>query len=83
MRKAQCDPDAASYGTRHHHRQRSLQSMALAAGCGVVVKNAVRLWALQPNLHWPFDSIDRVAGWIPRPASVSIRCITLPTCPAE
>ncbi|WP_442931266.1 hypothetical protein [Mycolicibacterium sp. 120320] len=36
-----------------------------AAGCRLLVKNAVRLWALQPNLHWPLDSIDRIAGWAP------------------
>lgn len=72
-----------SIGTRHHHRHRSPQSMALAVGCRLIVKNAVRLWSLQPGLRWPFESIDRMAGLAPRPRSVSVRRVMLPTCPAE
>lgn len=83
MRTAQPDNGVAYHGTRHHHRHRSPQSMALAAGCRLIVKNAIRLWSVQPNLHWPFSSIDRIAGLAPLPSSVSIRRITLPTCPAE
>lgn len=82
MRKTHRDPSAMSPGTRHHHRGRSPQSMALTTGCRIIVKNAVRLWSLQPNLHWPLDSIDHVAGWAPRP-SASILRVELPTCPAE
>lgn len=82
MRKTHRDPSAMSPGTRHHHRGRSPQSMALTTGCRIIVKNAVKLWSLQPNLHWPLDSIDHVAGWAPRP-SASILRVELPTCPAE
>ncbi|ORA27851.1 alpha/beta hydrolase [Mycobacterium aquaticum] len=83
MRKTQGKESVAPSGTRHHHRRRSPQSMALSAGCRIIVKNAVRLWALQPNLRWPLDSIDRIAGWAPHPPAVSIRRVELPTCPAE
>jgi acetyl esterase/lipase len=85
MQKVRRDADMGGRceGTRHHHRHRSPQSMALAAGCRVIVKNAVRVWALQPNLRWPFDSIDRIAGFAPLPDSVTVERIRLPSCPAE
>ncbi len=46
---------------RHHHHRCSPQSKAIGAICRLFVKNAVRMWSLQPNLHWPFNSIDQVA----------------------
>jgi len=58
-------------GVRHHHRRRSPQSQAIGAVCRVFVKNMVRMWALQPNLHWPFSSIDQVAALACRPVQLS------------
>ena len=70
-------------GVRHHHRRRSPQSQAIGAVCRVFVKNMVRMWALQPNLHWPFSSIDQVAALAPLPSSATVRRVRLPSCPAE
>ena len=70
-------------GIRQHHRGCSPQSRALAAGCRLIVKNAVRAWALVPDLHWPFESIDRLAALAPPPPSASVQPVLLPHCPAE
>ena len=70
-------------GVRHHHRRRSPQSKAIGAMCRVFVKNAVRMWAMQPNLHWPFSSIDQIAALASPPSSATIRRVRLPSCPAE
>ena len=70
-------------GIRHHHRRRSPQSQAIGAMCRVFVKNMVRMWALQPNLHWPFSAIDQVAALAPLPSSATVRRVRLPSCPAE
>lgn len=65
------------------HTSRSPQSVAIGAWCRVFVKNAVRLWALHPNLGWPMGSIDRIAGLLPQPISAVTQRITLPNCRAE
>ncbi|WP_196807890.1 alpha/beta hydrolase [Mycobacterium sp. 141] len=87
MRTARRDAGACArspvVGKRHHHHHRSPQSLALEAGCRVIVKNAVRMWALQPKMRWPFDTIDRLAEFAPLPAAVSVELIDLPSCPAE
>lgn len=70
-------------GVRHRHRRRSPQSVAIDAACRVLVKNAVRMWALQPNLHWPFTFIDQVAALAPLPRSAKVTRVRLPACPAE
>jgi len=46
-------PGLGSSAQRRIHRRRSVQSLAVAAACRTFVKNAVRIWALQPNLNWP------------------------------
>ncbi|WP_396934675.1 alpha/beta hydrolase fold domain-containing protein [Mycolicibacterium sp.] len=80
---------SADYGFRPSdsnrilHRRRSLEAVALGTGCRVAVKNAVRVWALQPNLAWPLGSIDRVVGYLPRRTPASVQTVELPTCPAE
>ncbi|MUL75038.1 alpha/beta hydrolase [Mycobacterium sp. CBMA226] len=68
---------------RYRHRRRSPQSVAIDTMCRVFVKNAVRIWALQPNLHWPFTSIDQVAALAPLPSSARVQRVHLPSCPAE
>ncbi|MED5811465.1 alpha/beta hydrolase fold domain-containing protein [Mycolicibacterium sp. 050232] len=65
------------------HRTRSLEAAALEIGCRVAVKNAIRAWALQPDLAWPLSSIDRVVGLIPGRPGASVRPVALPNCPAE
>lgn len=70
-------------GVRHHHRRCSPQSQAIGAVCRMFVKNVVRMWALQPNLHWPFSSIDQVAALAPLPRSTTVQRVRLPSCPAE
>lgn len=70
-------------GKRVLHRSRSLEARALGAGCRVAVKNAVRAWALQPNLAWPLGSIDRIIGLVPGRLTASVRPVSLPGCPAE
>jgi acetyl esterase/lipase len=70
-------------GVRHHHRRRSPQSQAIGAFCRVFVKNAVRMWALQPNLDWPFSAIDQVAALAPLPRSATVEPVRLPSCRAE
>ncbi|WP_084459336.1 alpha/beta hydrolase [Mycolicibacterium houstonense] len=65
------------------HRRRSLESLALGAGCRVAVKNVVRAWAWQPDLAWPLGSIDRIVGLVPSRFAASVRPVTLPHCSAE
>lgn len=65
------------------HRRRSAESFALAAGCRAFVRNAVRVWAIQPNLAWPLGSIDRVVGRLPRRGNAKIVSVQLPDCTAE
>ncbi|MGV0674663.1 MULTISPECIES: alpha/beta hydrolase [Mycolicibacterium] len=65
------------------HRRRSLEAAALGVGCRLAVKNAVRVWALQPDLAWPLSSIDRVVGLVPHRVAASVRPLSLPNCPAE
>src|SRR5262249_47604812 len=62
---------------------RSFQSFALAAACRVVVKNAVRMWSLQPNLNWPFAAIDSIVGLVPRHVPATVQSVALPHCRAE
>ena len=65
------------------HRRRSAKSFALAAGCRAFVRNAVRVWAMQPNLAWPLGSIDRMVGLLPHRVDAKIRSVQLPDCAAE
>jgi acetyl esterase/lipase len=68
---------------RIHHRH-SAQSVAVSLASRLIVKNAVRAWALQPNLHWPLDYVDSVAGLLPRlRSSAKIEPIRLEHCTAE
>lgn len=72
-----------SPGKRILHRRRSAESVALRAACRMAVRNAVRVWALQPNLAWPLGRIDRLVGLVPRHVPASVRSVALPNCPAE
>lgn len=70
-------------GTRTIHRRHSVESLAVDLGCRMVLKNAVRAWAIQPNLRWPLGSIDWAAGLVSAPRSAKLRRIRLPHCQAE
>src|SRR5215469_7779121 len=68
---------------RIHHRH-SPQSIAVSWASRLIVKNAVRAWALQPNLHWPLEYVDGLAGLLPRfRSSAKIEPVRLEHCAAE
>src|ERR1700758_4732796 len=68
---------------RIHHRH-SAQSVAVSLASRLIVKNAVRAGALQPNLHWPLEYVDSMAGLLPRfRSSARIEPIRLEHCSAE
>ncbi len=68
---------------RIHHRH-SPQSIAVSLASRLIVKNAVRAWAIQPNLHWPFEYVDSFAGLVPRfRSSAEIEPVRLEHCAAE
>lgn len=65
----------------HHHR--SGQALAVSIASRLIVKNAVRAWAWQPDLAWPFESIDQAAGLLTGHRPSRIRRVKLDTCAAE
>lgn len=68
---------------RFHHRH-SAQSFAVSLASRLIVKNVVRAWAVQPNLHWPLQYVDGLAGLVPRFGSpAKIEPIRLDGCAAE
>jgi acetyl esterase/lipase len=68
---------------RIHHRH-SAQSIAVSLASRLIVKNVVRAWAIQPNLHWPLETVDVLAGLLPRSGpAAEIERIELDNCPAE
>jgi acetyl esterase/lipase len=68
---------------RIHHRH-SPQSVAVSLASRLIVKNAVRAWAIQPNLHWPLEYVDGFAGLVPHFRSpAKIKPIRLENCAAE
>jgi len=68
---------------RIHHRH-SPQSIAISLASRLIVKNAVRAWAFQPNLHWPLEYVDGLAGLLPRiRSSARIDPVQLEHCTAE
>ncbi|OKH72053.1 esterase [Mycobacterium sp. SWH-M5] len=77
---ARPDPPA---GKQILHRRRSAESLALAAACRAFVRNAVRVWAIQPQLAWPLASIDRIVGLLPRRVHAKTRSVQLRNCAAE
>nr|WP_260737246.1 alpha/beta hydrolase [Mycobacterium sp. SMC-2] len=68
---------------RVHHRH-SPQSVAVSLASRLIVKNTVRAWAFTPNLHWPFEYVDGLAGMVPRfGISATIEQVRLENCAAE
>ncbi|OBH13260.1 esterase [Mycobacterium sp. E1715] len=68
---------------RVHHRH-SPQSFAVALASRLIVKTTVRAWAFTPNLHWPFEYVDGLAGLLPRfGISAKIEPVRLENCAAE
>lgn len=77
-------PKATSVVQPRIHRRFSAQSIPVSWASRLIVKNAIRAWALQPNLHWPFASIDGFAGMLPRFGSAAaIEPVRLQHCAAE
>lgn len=68
---------------RRVHRRYSPQSVAVSLTSRFVVKNAVRAWAAQPDLPWPFESVDRAASLLSRRPSARIQQVPLAHCGAE
>lgn len=70
--------------TRRVHHRHSPQSIAVGLASRLIVKNTVRAWALTPNLHWPFEYVDTVAGLVPRVGYAGkTRSVRLDSCAAE
>lgn len=70
--------------TRRLHHRHSPQSVAVSLASRLVVKNAVRAWAMTPNLHWPFEYVDSLAGMFPRTGSAAhTESVRLEHCAAE
>lgn len=68
---------------RVHHRH-SPQSFAVSLASRIIVKNIVRAWAIQPNLHWPLGYVDDMAGLLQHfPSAASIEPVQLDGCAAE
>jgi hypothetical protein len=68
---------------RIYHRH-SAQSVAVSLASRLIVKNAVRAWAMQPHLHWPLEYVDGLAGLLPRiRSSAKIEPVRLEHCTAE
>jgi acetyl esterase/lipase len=66
------------------HQRHSAQSVAISLASRLIIKNMMRAWAIQPQLRWPFASVDRFAGMVPRylpPAE--IERVQLKNCAAE
>lgn len=70
--------------TRRMHHRHSPQSVAVSLASRLIVKNAVRAWAMTPNLHWPLEYVDDFAGMFPRLGSgASTEPVRLEHCAAE
>lgn len=67
---------------RRIHRRHSAQSVAVLAN-RFVVTNVLRAWAIQPELAWPFASVDRFASWMPYRPAVTVDRFRLGCCVAE
>lgn len=75
-------PSAAT--TRRIHHRQSPQSIAVSLASRLIVKNAVRAWAVTSNLHWPFEYVDSFAGLMPRLGSpAETESVELENCAAE
>ncbi|MGN6335152.1 alpha/beta hydrolase [Mycobacterium sp.] len=70
--------------TRRVHHRHSPQSVAVGLASRLIVKNTVRAWAMTPNLHWPFEFVDGVAGLVPQfGVQARIERVRLDHCAAE
>jgi acetyl esterase/lipase len=85
MVAAKLDPAHSSQtvAERRIHDHRGARSVAVSLASRFIVKNAVRVWAVQPNLQWPFQSVDRFAGMLPHWSSAKIERVRLHNCRAE
>jgi acetyl esterase/lipase len=62
-----------------------MQSLAVGLASRLFVKNVIRAWSIRPNLHWPFESIDALASYVPRYRApvAKIERVRLEHCKAE
>ena len=65
------------------HKGGSVQSIALAAGCRLIMKNAIRIWGLNSSLNWPVAAIDSAVGLMPRIGATTVTKVKLSQCNAE
>jgi acetyl esterase/lipase len=85
MATSNVDPAGAAPTTpvrRVHHRH-GAQSVAVSLASRFIVKNAVRAWALQPDMRWPFETVDRFAGLLPHWSPAKVERVRLDNCAAE
>lgn len=69
---------------RRIHHGHSPQAVAVSLASRLIVKNAVRAWAMTPNLHWPFEYVDAIAGLVPRIGfAARTESVRLENCDAE
>jgi acetyl esterase/lipase len=76
-------PAAHIASARRIHHRHSPQSVALSLASRFIVKNAVRAWAVQPDLKWPFESVDQFAGLLQHRSSAKVEPVKLDNCAAE
>lgn len=77
-------PLVPGQATRRTHHRHSPQSVAVSMASRLIVKNAVRAWAFQPNLHWPLHYVDGLAGLFPHSGSAAhVEPVRLDDCAAE
>lgn len=70
--------------TRRVHRRYSPQSVAVSLASRLIVKNAIRAWAMTPNLRWPLEYVDGVAGLVPHfGITAKTEAVQLAQCDAE
>ncbi|MGX1806056.1 alpha/beta hydrolase [Nocardia sp. NPDC055321] len=61
----------------------SAQSRILAAAIRSAIKPMLSLWAVAPELRWPYRIVDHVGRLLPVAAGTTHRSIALPNCAAE
>lgn len=70
--------------SRDTHCRRSAQSVAVSMTSRLLIKNAIRTWALQPNRRWPFAAVDGLMGMLPKYHPLArIERVELDECPGE
>ncbi|MCE5290992.1 MAG: alpha/beta hydrolase [Nocardiaceae bacterium] len=61
----------------------SIASRALAAALRNTVRPAINIWALAPELPWPYQAVDHVGRLLRVTRGTTHRSVSLPNCSAE